>query len=246
MGIIRWTAKGMKLAGDILDSDDVEKWVISKGQALVERKLTGLPVKLIAGQYRAKRQVRADILGEVNGNEILRSAIETNLAALPSLIEKTAREVGGTGPSAACERKSNFVLTLCPRELVVKRYTKYVVDSLKDSALLLKYEQLPEQFLAKSARLSEESYFAERSRPDIGPRCRVVGTEPDFEWQLGETNGHYYIGYLYSGGDDLNVKAKAKEFDAFVTSARPKLDGMLAKLNAASMASFLEQMRRIL
>src|SRR5258705_8506355 len=107
MGMIRWTAKGMKLAGDMLDSDDVEKWLLSKGQALVEQKLTRLPANWLAGKTRAKRQLRAEILGELNKNEILRNGVEAKLAELPLVIEKAARDVWGNGPSAAYNMKSS-------------------------------------------------------------------------------------------------------------------------------------------
>ena len=55
MGAVRWTGKGLKLIGELLEAKDVEGWIEEKGREFIEKKLAQLPVKWLAGRTRAKR-----------------------------------------------------------------------------------------------------------------------------------------------------------------------------------------------
>jgi len=235
MGLVRWTAKGMKLAGDILDSEDVEKWVMAQGQKLVERKLTKLPASWLAGRYRAGRAVRAEILGAANGSDVLRTALETKLAVLPTVVLEVAKRVWSGGPSEMSLSTGQCTLVLCPRGLVIRRYCDLTVKALQNSAVLQQYEGLPAQFLSRSATLSEESYFAESDRENLDSRSRVTGTDDKFQWSLQDTNGHYYVAFLASYADDLSKKGQARALSEFAHTAEDKLKVGLAALNSSDL-----------
>lgn len=247
MGVIRWSAKGMKLLGEVLDSDDVERWLLDKGQSIIEAKLTQMPARWLAGNYRAKKSVRQDLLLAINGSESLRLAVESKLAHLPEIVHRVARDVRTFGPYEAHSSDSRFDVVMCPRELVRRRYAKWLLDELGSSAVFNRCVGMPNVVLTRLANASEEAFFAEGDRAQGGTQFQVVGADAQEDLRLGGTPGVYWVGLvLYPTQCNLEEKKDQRLLAAFAPQAKRKISDAYVALKAGSMAGFSAKFEALL
>lgn len=224
MGAVRWTGKGLKLLGQILEAEEIEAWLEEKGRAFVEDTLTKLPVKWLGGRYRAKRRVVRDLRSSVEQSDTLRSSLQASLGRLPAALQNVAAHLRDKGPDQLGWKDFNHHLVVCPRGLVRQHYTRLVVQDLKDSVELARYEGLPDRFLVRMARQSEDSFFAEAasgSQRVLASAWIVMGVDDDYGWNVGELNGHYYVGGTSQYKADLSEKRQRKEL---LTKLEPRLE----------------------
>jgi len=66
MPAIRWTGKGLKLIGGLLDTETFEAWAEAQGRQFIEDKVKTLTLKQLAGTTRAKRAVRSNASAAIN------------------------------------------------------------------------------------------------------------------------------------------------------------------------------------
>lgn len=246
MGVIRWTAKGLKLTGEILDSDNVEKWITDKGKQLLKGYLEQLPAKWCAGQARARRWLRKDIEQSLGASAPFRAALEESLAQLPRILLATAHKISSSNLSNLVQTDSlerTYIVT-CPRGLVRRLYTEHVVSSLKDSAALAKYTGLQEMFLKSAAITSEDSYFSDKRRPpELGQRGEVVDTDSEFPWNFSQRNGHYYVGMtgpLTTG--NLTDRDTLKGFRTFCSNNLEAMKIRMGKLTSQDIERLRTQL----
>jgi len=217
MGIVRWTAKGLKITGEILDSENVEKWLESQARKLLEDKAKQLPAKWFAGQVRARRWLRKEVAQAIDGSPAFRAALEESLAKLPELLLEIALKISSAKPPKIVADNSRYALVVCPRGLVRQLYCIRVVDSLKNAATLSRFTGLPEMFLARCAQLSEDSYFLDKKRlPTLEKRGAIADIDDDYPWKLFDENGHYYVGVTRYSSDALSDKKAKQNFDSFI------------------------------
>ena len=234
MGALRWTGKGLKLVGQLLEAKEVEAWVENKGRALLEEKLQQLSLKWFAGRYRAKRQISAALSSSVQ-SAAFRSALEMSLQKLPYLLLAFAEYFQKNGPEQlASKHPAIDAVVVCPRGLLRMAYTESVLRELSGAAELARYESLPELFLTRVARQSEESFFASCAAGDqpVLPdgKSLVLRVDDNFGWGIEGINGHYYVGISWLGAD-LSEKRRRK---AFVDGLGPRLEGVTAALGRMS------------
>lgn len=227
MGAVRWTGKGLKLIGQLLEAEEVERWLEDKGRELVEEKLKEISVKWLAGKRRAKSRAAAEVRSTVENAETFMASLESSLARLPSAILNVASHLQKNGPKTLVSSDYSRYLTVCPRGLVREHYIRGIVNELKDSAELSRYEGLPERFLRRVAGESEEAFFRSvaqgSSEPLPGNDSLILGIDDDFGWGVEGINGHYYVGKHSIFGADLREKRQRKEL-------QEKLDPELAKI----------------
>ena len=56
MGVIRWTGKRLKLVGQLLEADEVERWFEDKLKDLAEQMFQDTSVKWFRGRARARKR----------------------------------------------------------------------------------------------------------------------------------------------------------------------------------------------
>lgn len=234
MGAVRWTGKGLKLIGQILEAEEVERWLEGKGRELVEEKLKEISVKWLAGRRRAKSKAAAEVRSTVENAETFMASLESSLASLPSAVLNVAGHLQKNGPETLVSSDFSRYLTVCPRGLVREHYIRSVVKELKDSAELSRYEGLPERFLRRVAGESEEAFFrsvAQGSREPLpGNDSLILGVDDDFGWRVEGINGHYYVGKRSMYGTDLREKGQRKELEEELEPELAKMKVKLGKL----------------
>jgi hypothetical protein len=248
MGVIRWTAKGLKLTGELLDSDNVEAWIETKGKQLLEQKLKQLPAKWFAGQLRARRWLQKDLQESVEASPAFQSALEETLSQLPTILLTTAQKLSNSASSQLSVKTGlDFYIVVCPRGVVRRSYSEHVVSSLKDAASLARYTGFPEMFLEGAASTSEESYFSDKKRPpELGQRGKVLDTDGEFPWGLLQQNGHYYVGMTSNlSSTNLSDKQTSKRFDEFCSKNLDLLKIRVGKLTSQDVDQLRTQLQSL-
>lgn len=244
MGVIRWTAKGLKLTGEILDSENVEKWMENKARSLVESKLKQLPAKWLAGESRARRALRKEVQATVDASPTFRAALEEAMGKLPEILFSAARQIQSASIANILVTDYTFFLVVCPRGIVRQLYSNHLVSALKDSAALQQYVGLPGMFLEKIAGDSEDAYFSDKKRDsDLGKAGAVIDTDPEFRWGISDEDGHYYVaGTRYQ---ELLNKETSKRFGEFASKNLGSLKIKIGKLSAQDVTNIQTQLKAI-
>lgn len=248
MAMIRWTGKGLKILGEILDSDSVENWMKNQGKKSLEDKLKSIPSKWFAGQARAERGLRKDIEESLGGSGAFRAALKATLEKLPTVLLVIANEIVKANVSdlmISDNLQRNYIVA-CPRGLVTHLYTQHVLACLKDAAGLQEYTGLREVLLTRAAVTSEESYFSSKGggSPSLGQRGETLDTDEDYPWNIGRRNGHYYVG-LTGISRGLGDKPTMKEFRAFCSDNLEQIKVQIGKLTSKEIEGLRNELSRI-
>jgi hypothetical protein len=245
MGAIRLTAKVLKLTGEVLDSDNFERWLLGKGGALFDRKLKDTSAKWFAGESRARRKVRNEIMRDIDSPEFM-AALDEQLNQLPKLLRECAARIFSSTVNELFTGESTSyrnVLVVCPRSVIVRIYADQVVESLKNSAALEKYSGLAEVLLERVAGDFEKSYFLDDGRSaELGKNAKVVTTGTGTAWGLGPENGHYYVGIT---ANNLSNREERKKFDKFCNESVAVLKPKIGRLTPEQMDKVRNGLRAI-
>ena len=247
MGVIRWTAKGLKIVGEILDSDNVEKWIKNQGQEFLKKKLIDMPGKWFAGQARAEHGLRKEIEESLGGSEAFRAALSATLEQLPTVLLVIANEIVKANISdlMISDNLQRNCIVVCPRGLVTHLYMQHVLSSLKDAAGLHKYTGLRDVLLNQAAVASEESFFSKKGgSPRLGQRGEILATDRDYPWSFLQRNGHYYVGLTGQLSKGLTDKPTAKEFRAFCSDNLGAIKVRIGKLTLQDIERLSNELSR--
>jgi hypothetical protein len=216
MGVIRWAGKGLELIGRILTMEDVEAWLENEGKGLVKKRLEALAVKWLFGKRRAKSKAFSDISENVNSSEPLRLALKRSLEKLPPLIGALADHIKTKGPKQLLESNFPLGVVVVPRALVQNEYELILLTDLAEAAELSRFSGLPQLFLKDEAKKSEFAFFEMMKRGEIytlpDRKTVLLDVDPDFDWHLTRSKGHYYCGHSDRFNVDLTHRGERKEF----------------------------------
>jgi hypothetical protein len=248
MGAVRWTAKGLIFIGQLLEAEEIENWLEQKGRELIEEKLRRLPAKWLAGRSRAKRRISSDLRNSVERNEAFHTSLKDSLGILPHVVLNVAGHFRSKGPKSLILLKGyKKDIVVCPRGFVRKHYVNIVINELKDSAQLSRYEGFPELFLKRTARQSEQSFFSDIA---VGSQVTlpgntniIIAVDDDFGWNMDGVDGHYYIGGCDAYGTDLSHKKQRKELLKELATAVKEIKIRLGKLSTKDLTDIVEHLR---
>ena len=213
MGAIRWTGKGLKLAGQILEAEEIEKWLESQGKQFLQEQLRSVSAKWFAGEWRAKRLASTKIRSSVEQGDTFRASLESELQSLPNAILDVAGHLREHGPKRLVVSDYPYDIVTCPRGLVREHYAKQIVGELKDSAELARYQGFPEPFLRRVALESEAAFFQDVENGNVPPLSKdnvILAVDEDFGWNVGGVNGHYYVAEESRYSVDLSKRRERK------------------------------------
>lgn len=236
MGAVRLAGKTLKIAGGMLDTDEVEDYILDRGGELVEKAFVQLPVKFLAGKARAKKRAIKVLMRAINDSEALRTAVENSLNKLPLLIVSRTEDIRLKGPEALVRNEPyDHYVVACPRGVVLQKYELQLLNDLRNSAELADYAGLPEVFLKRLALESEQAYFDSASGGNqlILPEANhlIFDTDATFRWDLKELNGHYYVGYVMGYSVNFEKKGLRNEFVADIAPSLKSLKVALGKMS---------------
>jgi hypothetical protein len=203
MGAIRWTGKGLQLLGGILCAEGVEAWLRDKGQSFLEDRARSI------GWWFPRRRARWRILAEVTSNvltsETFCRRLQAELESLPMDIGRIASRLTEIGPKELVRDASLDWLAVVPRYLVQKLYENKIMTALLDSNELSRFPELPEVFLKRAARISEDSFFhhAHQTPAPCGDSRHsfILGTDSKYGWDFDGIDGHYYCWWSFNSHD---------------------------------------------
>jgi hypothetical protein len=207
MAAIRWTGKGLKLIGELLDTEAFEDWAASKGRQLIEDKFKTLTLKSLFGTYRAKRAVYSDASAAINSDAV-KAALENQLIRLPALLLQIAEQIYHKGPRKLSWSDYPYQVVVCPRDLVSQYYVNSVVTALENSAELSNFTGLPAAFLKRTASTAEDEWFNDISSPIPLPNhhSAISGVDASHGWNCYGKDGHFYVALAPSYKVDVNEK----------------------------------------
>lgn len=235
MSAVRWTGKGLKLLGSILENKEVEEWLEEKGQEIVERHLENLVVKSVAGQKRAVKSARSTIIDDITRSRTLNSAIAKELEYLPALVGSVSYNIYNRGPAFYHHSKASNYAVACPRAPIQRIYVNHVVGTLENSAELRRYEGLPRRFLSRIALQSEGAFFSRVRKLKHGVllpggNSVLIDVDESYEWGYKRSRGHYYV----IGTNKYGAKVEERDKKRFAAALEPIRDELCAKLGRAS------------
>jgi len=243
MAAIRWTGKGLKLIGELLDTAAFEDWAESKGRQLLEDKFKTLTLKSLFGTYRAKRAVYSDASAAIN-SDAFKAALENQLIRLPALLLQIAEHIYHKGPRRLYWSDYKYQVVVCPRGLVRQHYVNSVVTALENSAELSDFVGLPAAFLERTASTAEGEWFDGISSPIPLPNnhSAVLGVDASHGWNCYGKDGHFYVALAPSYKVNVNEKKEMRELVdhtakllsqskvALGEMTRPELDEIISEL----------------
>ncbi|MEE9554030.1 MAG: hypothetical protein V3W18_06995 [candidate division Zixibacteria bacterium] len=247
MGAVRWTAKGMIFVGKLLEAKEVEEYLEKMGSRFITDKLQQLPVKWLAGQTRAKKQVLSDIRKSVDKSDTFRTALTAAVEKLPYVILQISEYIRKNGPDALILRAGfSTDIVVCPRGAVKDYYVNLVTNELKDSAELSRYEGLPLIFLERITRQSEHSFFYRIADSNYeilpGNSDMIIGVDDDFGWNIDGIDGHYYVGGRDSYGTDLSKRRQRKALLKDIEKMNKTIKIELGKLPQSEISNVVKRL----
>jgi len=246
MGVVRWTAKGLKIIGQLLEAKEIEDWLEEKGKEFIETKLKEIPVKWIAGKTRAKNKIISEIHESVKNSETFQTSLEISLGKLPNALLDVAYHLRNNKFKSLCINISyKKDLIICPRGLVLEHFAKNVVDELKDSAELSRYVGLPERFLYNIAMQTENSFFIHLTKGNqelLSGNNIAIGVDDNYGWNYSGIKGHYYAGSCEAYGTDFSDRKQKKEFVNEAELLLKKIKSKLGKLSKKEIEDIVKQL----
>ena len=236
MGKLKWTGKGLKILGDILEKGDLEDWLIGQGAALVKQKFETLTARWWCGRARAKSSVSTDVANAVN-SDAFTSALQQHLESLPAHAAKVAVRLSSISPDVLHKQQYPYWTVAVPRWVVRAVYTKEILKDLGASKELARFTGLPQSLLARIAGRAEESFFTHlldsKDITIIGTNAGICGVDRNFAWN-GDC-GHYYVAGTDSLVDDI---LKDKDRNALQKAVAPLLKELTSALGSMDTPTF--------
>jgi hypothetical protein len=193
MGAVRIVGKTFKVVGELLTAEAVENWVEEK----IEEYVIGR-VKDAASNAARRSQAQQKLASVLDVAGPFHVALENSLGQLSQFCLEAATEIALSGVPCLVERTSgaDYVVAV-PRDLISRRFQKFIVDEFKESVQLSEFAGLAETALATAARDAEIAQFeaavAARSPTELSTKAIIVDTESSALWHDSDLRGHYYI-----------------------------------------------------
>lgn len=249
MSGFKWSAKGLRLIGELLEPGDVDSWFSSEGGDSFTETMKRLPLPWFFGHTRAKNRIVRDISKGLKQSATFRASLEAELEKLPWIIGRASTLIRAKFPGIFTDTSEEVSheepdwLGVIPRVIVLELYTWWLRKELSDAAELAHYTGLSDYYLKNKAVAAERSFshfVKNKNYHVIDTDKMILNIDLDYRWITDGLPGHYYFARSFQ--DEINLKRRRhrkrlqKRFDERLQQMRARL----GKMSTAKRQTYTE------
>lgn len=198
MGWISATGKGLRMAGEIVESAEFQDWLLSKGEAYLQKKMTEAGISIFRSkETKAKRAILKELNTEINNNA-LKAAIDGYEGEYLKHFYSICYSLDSN------EHIANRITYIVPRFCINKLADLDLRKRLWNSAVikdLFSDEVLKDLFFRALVHDMDETLSTREissTKPfSVGGLWLVTGIDLTANWEHEIFKGHYFVFHDY-------------------------------------------------
>ena len=216
--VLKWTSSEFRITRQLLDNNALSEWLNNEGQIVLTDKLQRTRMRWFFGRKRARDSILAEARNALNPKGRFAAALKRELDELPKIVRKAGMMIRRLKHKDLYTKDRTVAIVVVPRAIVRNELSVVLMEALMRADALALFKGLPVRVLREAATAAECQFFdfisGGKRYVHRNGRAMIIGVDPEFSWQLGPLQGHYYCGYSSKDGRILNNRRDLKEFEA--------------------------------
>jgi hypothetical protein len=214
--VLKWTGSEFRITRQLLDNAALDKWLAQEGQIVLAATVRQTRMRWFFGRKRARAALLNGARDALKPGGRLAIALKRELDELPKIVRKTGTMIRRQKHRDLYTNDETVSLVVVPRAIVRNEVTIHLMNTLMRTDSLARFKGLPARVLREAAAQAEVQFFdfisGGKSFLHRSGKAMIIGADPEFGWQLGSLQGHYYCGYSSKDGRILHNRRDMKDF----------------------------------
>ena len=240
LGTLGWKRGEFKVTRHPLTQAAFDNWISRDGKKALAEALRNTPQRWFFGASRARRKLYADARTAFRPRGTFSETLKKHADQLPTLVQSCALGIrkGAFGHMSTFDEES--CVCVVPRSIVQNDFRVRMLRELSSLPQVQAFQGLTEAVISSAAMDAEASQFQAlgTKAPLVEPRGHglIVEVDPQFQWKLGGSEGHYVFAWTINDRLDLTNRRDRRRFLSAIAEMRDAQSVYIKRMTPSDIA----------